>query len=694
MIINIKTGLVCLMIIFYFLFSLADAQTENRISCISLVKNDSIVLRWSPASLPVWQTGIKYGYIIRRYTIARNGEFIQDGLKTPVTLTESPIRPASVEHFEYLAKTLPGSSVVQDAIYGEATGPISVSEDFNVFMKQYEEQETRLGFALFMCDMSPLVAEAAGLLYTDKSITPGERYAYSISMASIPDGLQVEPSVVVADAGIPTVLPSILDIKAIFTDKAVRFRWPAMLYKGIYTAYIIEKSLNGKNFRSVSELPLVNFSENPDQEYFVYTDSLENNNTKVWYNVKGISPFGEQGPPSETISGKGIPDFTAYAAIDTAWVGEKKQVIIEWRITENQNSSVRNISVMRSAAYNGSFEMLNKKPLSPGTTSFTDYAPMHANYYRIKLEGDGNLSSYSFPFFVQTEDNDPPLPPAMLSGVVDSAGKVTIIWKANTELDLMGYKVFRSNSLTDEPISLEKEIITTNICYDSINLNTLTRKIFYQVVAIDNNYNSSEYSTALELSRPDTIKPSPAVINKISFSKGKVIIENEGSPSNDISLYELYRMAERDSVNTKVITWKNDLPSVYNDTPLEKGQYINYTLITYDQAGNNSQHNRRVFISGNTSNTLELTSEQSPDGKTITITWDLPEGFIPIRTIIYKSIEDQPVSTYKTLSGPVQLFHDTEIDISTRYNYMIVSFSSEDNEVLKSEKLVFSPSVK
>ena len=67
------------------------AQTENRLTCLALVKKDSVVLRWVPVSIPVWQAGIKYGYVIQRYTIAKGGVYIPYGLSNGKVLTQVPV---------------------------------------------------------------------------------------------------------------------------------------------------------------------------------------------------------------------------------------------------------------------------------------------------------------------------------------------------------------------------------------------------------------------------------------------------------------------------------------------------------------------------------------------------------------------------------------------------------------------------
>ena len=246
------------------------AQSDNKLVCTALIKKDSVILRWVPSSIPIWQVGIKYGYIIRRYTISKGGVFIPDGLSKGELLTPAPIRPLASEMFEKLTLCDPRAAVVEEAIYGtEFLSPQS-SENFAGFMKAYNAIEVRFGFALFICDLSPAVSRAAGLRFTDRNIASDERYAYSISLANIPDGMQIDPVVVVLDAGLVTQLPVDEDIQAILLDKAVKFQWPVSLYKGTYTAFIIEKSTDGKSFTSVSDLPLVNLSENENDKYFIF----------------------------------------------------------------------------------------------------------------------------------------------------------------------------------------------------------------------------------------------------------------------------------------------------------------------------------------------------------------------------------------------------------------------------------------
>jgi hypothetical protein len=668
----------------------AQSQPDNRIECLALVKKDSVVLRWVPASIPVWQSGVKYGYVINRYTIAKEGVFIPDGLSRGERLTSVPVTPITNERFDAIALSDPRIAIVQEAIYGTGFQLPSEGQDYSGFIKSYRDIEVRFGFALFICDLSPLIADAAGLRFTDRNIKPGERYVYNITLSNVPDGLQIDPAVIVIDVDQITSLPVVNDLQAVFLDKKVNLQWPVMLYRGTYTAYIIEKSINGTDFKPVSDLPLLNIAEDDNPGYFVYTDSLVSNNQETWYRVKGISPFGEEGPASDIIKGKGATEFSAYAVIDSTAVIGNDKVFLHWRITETKSAPVTGISVMWSEKYNGVYKNITSILLSPETRTYVDSRPKLSNYYKIVLTGEKGLTSSSFPSLVQTEDNEAPAAPSMLAGKVDTVGIVSIAWKQNQEPDIIGYKVFRANAPHEDFIAVSYDLLSFNFYYDTINLNTLTKKIFYKVVAVDNSFNNSGYSSILELSCPDTIPPAKALIKRIDLLNGKVTMKLEGSPSNDIGVYKLMRVAENGKDTMTLNTWQSDLAPVYEDILSTAGNY-KYILKTIDLAGNVSFFNRSIIVPSSMQIVIALKAEQSVNGKTIILSWEIPKEIIPDKTLIYRSKTGGPLSVYKTLLGEQLIYEDNSIEIGMEYNYRVRIFDSASNAILNSALTRINP---
>lgn len=669
------------------------AQQGNRIAGLSLVKENSITLRWAPLSPSVWQTGIKYGYIIRKYTIARDGEFIENGMSKGKVLTSAPLRPSPETYFDSLGIIDKRAAVVQEAVYGQSFQ--NQNSNFAGFLNDYSESELKLGMALFMCDLSAEIAIAAALRFEDTEVRKGERYAYSVSLANVPDGLNIEPAIIIADAGFPTELPQVSDLIAIFLDRSVKFRWPVLRHKEIYSAYVLERSTDGKNFQPVTDLPIVNLSEKDEPEYFTYTDSLESNGKQYWYRIKGISPFGLTGPASEVITGKGKPEFSAYATIDTAYSAEKNSITIKWRIAGNTISPVKGINILRATSYNGPYNQINPRSL-PGTTrAFTDKNPLATNYYQILLSGNDELKSYSFPFLFCMEDKEPPARPEFLAGNVDSSGIVTLLWKENTEADLLGYKLFRSNSADGEFVPMKHGIISGNSFHDSITLNTLSRKIYYQLVAIDENYNASDYSLSLELKRPDTIPPSPGLISMIKAFDGGIEIKLQNSPSNDIKEYDLFRNSGEDTTMIHVFKWISQLPPEYKDQITGSDKILRYSLVTTDEAGNTSEYTRSVYSKRSAGQKVGLICSQSSDGRSVDLEWKILPGFEVLKTIIYRKKDEEPLAIYETIEGPANSFSDKNAEISSRYNYQVVVYGKGTSGMVSSALIkVSGPGVK
>jgi len=245
------------------------------------------------------------------------------------------------------------------------------------------------------------------------------------------------------------------------------------------------------------------------------------------------------------------------------------------------------------------------------------------------------------------------------------------VCKANTEPDIMGYRLFRANAPHEEFISLSREVSTVNRFSDTINLNTLTHKIYYKLVAVDKHYNNSEYSAALELTRPDTVCPAPATIIGVTVKENSVNLQFEESPSADISHYELFLTSDNDSVSFKIADWKKSLPPFFEDATARINSNLIYSLKTIDLSGNTSAFYRKVTISRNTKNTIKLKVEQIKNGKSIKLYWEIPESKKPVKITIYKGIANEPLSIYKTLEGFISSFEDVETEIGTNYKYKI-----------------------
>ncbi len=662
----------------------SQQDSVHRIECLIRVKPDTILLRWVPASIPAWQVGNKYGYVVYRYTIFRDGAPVPDGLSNGELLTPQPIKPLSNEAFDELATCHPDAAIVQEVIYSEEFQMPDPEKGFAAFLQAYRELEMRFGFSLFVCDLSTEIAAAAGLYFADTHVKAGERYAYRIAPVNQPQGLEIQPAIVVADAGRVDQIPIPDQVRALFADQTVTLQWPVMLHQGIFTAYILEKSYDDKTYHSVSELPLINASEETDPDFFVYRDSLEQNGVLTYYRVRGLTPFGERSNPSESVSGAGISDFNAYAVIDTAAVTGEKQALIGWRITEAMPGLVKQITVQRASRYEGPYTDLAQ--MKPDIQEYTDKDAGLNNYYRIMLSGDNGLYSYSFARFVQLEDNDPPAPPVNITGVVDSAGIVTLAWQANTEPDIMGYRVFRANAPHEEFVEVTRNTIFDAIYRDTINLNTLTHEIWYKLVALDRRYNNSDYSEAIRLTRPDTIAPAPAVFTSLQALGDTIQLTWENSPSDDVATYTLYRKAQHDNATLKIAEWNaSQSPEQYIDKPPLSSEYL-YTLTASDYSGNQTHFSRTIRFTATTNPQIILDVAQESASKNVMLRWNIPAGLQAVQTVIYRAETGNSLATYRQLNTPATFYLDDQTEEGTKYLYRIKITLNNGQSVLSQVK--------
>src|SRR5690606_14306047 len=92
-------------------------------------------------------------------------------------------------------------------------------------------------------------------------------------------------------------------------DKSVMLKWDFESYAEHYTSFMIERSEDdGKTFKPVSDKPITSLNEKAEESpvgSMFYIDTLADNNTEYQYRIAGVSLFGETGPYSKIVKGRG-----------------------------------------------------------------------------------------------------------------------------------------------------------------------------------------------------------------------------------------------------------------------------------------------------------------------------------------------------------------------------------------------------
>lgn len=605
---------------------LSQESQKHEIRLLARAMPDSVILRWAPTTYTLWQAGNINGYKVTRTLLYKNGQLVLGN--APQLLTKQPLKPVDLASWELLADRVEVAGVAAQAIYGDDLEVDANSNQSPLFMAFQKEslQKSKMGFALLAADQSVEVASYSGLYFADKSAVKGEKYIYKVYPAIVPQGLVVDTAYFFTgvDEYLPLVAPASLNVLG--GDKMATLTWEKLGQQGLFSGFLIERSDDGgKTFTPRNTTPMLNTTPNGKDEvpfnYFI--DSLSNNQTTYQYRLRGITPFGELSPYSNIATAKGRSTLLTAPRISRLYSTNNTTVCVEWELPYKTDPKELMVRVQRSDAYDGTFITMGDS-LKASDLKFTDNAPLLTGYYRMQAfnsDGDGPAGSASM---MQLVDSIPPLPPKGLTAVADTTGKVSLRWLQNSDNDIYGYRVFRANSDLEEFSQITSEPIKDTLFIDKISLRTLTKKVFYQVVAIDKRQNRSTFSEILTVSRPDIVPPtSPRFRSAESANKG-ALLSWYPSSSNDVINHLLYRQS--DAQSWEILATLSATDSLYTDTTCVTQTLYKYKLVATDSTGNRSNTTPPVAVkyAKPIANTMWITPyvEVNKHKGTVELKWD------------------------------------------------------------------------
>lgn len=650
-------------------------EAKAAIKVAARAGSNNILLRWAPNDPVAWQLLNKYGYKIDRVTLMRNGK----ALPTPelVNLYQGAIKPAPLASWEQLVDDDKYAAIAAQAIYGET---FEMSEDYRQDIVQVinksRELEQRFSFALFAADMSAATAKKSALSYTDEQVKAGERYLYRVYSPAPESLIKVDTGYYYIGLADYQELPAPVAPEAEFADLSVMLKWNRMHHADTYTAYEVERSEDGKNYKPISDLPLIN-SEPPSglpPEYMFVIDSLSSNNQEYFYRIRGLTPFGEKGPYSEAVSGIARDELEANPAIAEHKVIKNQTVELKWFFDDRFNYQLESFTLSRAAKDRGPYEVIAQN-IPPDSRMVTDKNPKTTNYYRITAKGKYGQESASMPYLVQLVDSIPPAIPTGITGTIDTTGLVTLHWKGNKEEDLRGYRIFRSNYLEDEFTQITVDPVADTIYYDTIPAKAITEKVFYTVAAVDMHYNPSDFSQPLELVRPDLKPPVSPVFTKINAKNGGIELAWVPSSSTDVKDHLLYRKADTDK-GWALIRVFNATDTTWTDPNVTPDKHYQYTLIAVDHSKLESAPAQPLGASP-----LKQTVRQGigklyhtldEENKQVTLAWEYEIKGVE-NYVIFRAENDNPITPLQSVAGTEQKFTDERTKAGNSYRYQVMA---------------------
>jgi hypothetical protein len=667
------------------LFAMADhalAQTggqgaSGKVELIARPAKDSVLLRWAPTTSEAWTYGNRHGYMVVRYTVARDSQLIKPELRI---LTPAPLQPAPLAAWEKPALADKYAAVCAQAIYG-STFKVSVNaaKEIAAIYERVREQENRFSFALFSADQSFTAAQLSALAFIDRDVKRNEQYLYRVMCAVPTEVARVDTGFVFADPMAIPSLPPPMEMAGEFSDKGVVLSWNSELTKRYYTSYVVERSVDQAPFAPLSDLPYLQpeTDANRNDKRTYKTDSLPDNRQEVRYRVLGRTPFGELGPPSDTVQGRGVPRLDLFPVIDSVAAILGNTGAVHWHVVQAVVPLAK-VLLQRAPTDQGPFALLDSvRGKSQGT--FLDRKPLPSNYYRIIAYDTAGRSVASLNYFVGLIDSIPPAIPTGLRGRVDTTGLVYLRWHPNSDADLLGYRIFRANFEKAEYIQVNRGFETDTIFADRVTLNTLHAPVFYRIAAVDKHYNESAYSQVVQLKRPDIIPPEPPVIADFRSSTTGIWLAWQPSASEDVVRYDLYRRKTGDAQFAKLAAYPAaDTAHKHADTTALAGTLYEYTLVAIDSAGLESRpckplRAKRVD-SGLRPAIQYVWAEVDRENNRVRLRWRYDQPGVQ-RFLVYRAMvqngKPEPQRLLKTVTPTAREWMDANVKISNTYTYLV-----------------------
>lgn len=642
------------------------------VKLLSRVQENQILLRWAVDAPVAWKKTNRSGFILEKYVFSKDGQRLAE----PQKLWTKSITADPLETWQDIVAENDYAAIIAQAIYGESFQVDGSQGALADIVNLSKEVEQRFSFALLAADMNFEAATKAGWGFVDTDVKQNERYVYKVKSALPQEKLAIKSTSVLAGLDDHEPLPAPIDLQGIFGDKNAIITWEYQLFKSIYTSYNLERSKDGKTFTPLSKEPLVNLNDKPDApaKRMYYIDSLAHNDKTYYYRVNGISPFGEKGRYSDTISGQGKPILPYTPRIrDFRFTKNQNEAVIIWEFPKEGEAITEKFQLNQAEKDSGPYEVVvDNIPVTQREITYSDLEP--SNYVTITAVGKTpKQQKTSFSTLIQPIDSIPPAIPVELEGKIDSLGIARFNWKANSEKDILGYRVFRGFTEKEEPSQLTVSPVEASKFIDTVEVKNLNAKVYYQVVAVDKRFNHSNKSKVLVLEKPDVIPPTAPVFSNYKVENGEVKLTWINS-SEENATHILTRKNLTNEAEWEVIYKATDTVQTFTDKEVAVDKKYRYAIKAIDKSGLESVLSTPLTIEVIDLKPKDLIKEINfnvyREDNYIELFWRAEDSTIAEYTI-YKQENDKDPTTWRIVPVRVKRITDEAVNPNGVYTYHI-----------------------
>lgn len=542
-------------LIIFLCISCLSAQKEIGQGAGIIVKGTSIgaqvTLKWVPENPDLFQKARNNGYKIVRYTLTNlDGQNLSDAVyKASKVTVAQQVKPITIAVWDSITNgTHPFDSLMR-------FGYLSSSFDFQPSgtklgdaFEYSEKKKNAFIYASLIADSDINLARYLGLAFIDANTSPGIKYKYFVSI----NGENASGAAIVEPMDM-NALPVATELEAFSSDKKIKITWKSEGLDNYYTYYDIFRSDNGgTSFVKVNTEPFIYMGGDDNfNQTMTFGDDVPANGVPYTYKVRGISPFGADGPFSETITAIARPErLNLETFVNTCSFQTDGTAVITWEMLSKDSISgtpvdfthlIDRFDVLYRVNLTDSALVLNTLPIPNTDRTFTIPAPAEQGLYFIRATDLYDYTYTSVPFLAQIKDSIPPAIPVGLTGTIRKDGRVNLQWSANTDSDLLGYKIYSTYGTNNEYTQITSDHIKNTSYITDIKSDDANDTIFYKISAVDKRYNISAKSQSIYLILPDRTPPSDPVLKRVTPTQNGVRIAWSLSESSDIKQHFLQR---------------------------------------------------------------------------------------------------------------------------------------------------------
>ncbi|MDD5674767.1 MAG: fibronectin type III domain-containing protein [Chitinivibrionales bacterium] len=652
-----------------------DLPLHAHIAVIAKALGDSVVIRWAPSKPGGWLYGNKNGYIVERYIIA---DKIPSSKLIFEKLNAQPLKPLTLEDWKKSSKPEDHlAAIAAQVLYGkQMVTKTAYPNDLAYIKFASEELENRWGFALFTADNSAHVAEGLGLRFVDHSVKPGQKIVYRVFAAPGDTSYHLDTGATMVEVRAPGPIEGPGNCVADGGDGRIMLTWSTSMPEH-FSGYYVERSAdNGKTFHRLTSVPLVNVRNHLSKDdNMTYTDTNIIDYHHYRYRLYGITPFAETSAPIEIEAfGRDLTPPPPPHVGKPRRIAERK-VKLTWEMP-NKPPDLKGFIITRSENPVRFFHPLMEKALPRDAREFIDTAASFEEPYYIvsSIDTAGNVAP-SLPLYVVFRDSTPPAPPTGLAGLIDTLGVVRLHWHANSDsARVLGYRLMWANDRRHEFSQVTSEVVRDTSYVDTVSVKTLTRSVFFKLVALNKWYVPSKPSAVLEIKRPHLIKPVAPLITSVSVTDSTVRLGWARSPSDMIDRQYIERKAPADTgwLAVAVLAPRD---SSWTDHNVARTITYEYRIFVHDSGGLSSPRSPamrgRPYDPGLLAPVSGLNAVYKKESRAVELHWNGALAGKDTWFVVYRSVGQAPPSEYKAVDSARTEFVDTGVPAGVQLRYAV-----------------------